>query len=140
MGTDRATRTTRERGSGLLGSVFGLAVVAGLIGLVANVSVGLWTRSTVDSVAYDAALRVAAADVPPGHRAALERTVIEDAKALLGSYGDQVSLGFVDDGDPSTVTLHVRAPGSSTLPRMFGGGPVVGSLERLITVTRERHR
>ena len=35
-----------------------------MLGLTVNVSLGLWERSTVDAVAYDAALRVATAPVP----------------------------------------------------------------------------
>lgn len=118
--------------------MFGVAVVAATIGLSANVALGLWVRSTVDSVAYDAATWVASADTATTSPRALERTAIDNARELLGEYGHQVSLAFIDDGDPMTISLHVRAPGVSMLPRMFGGGPVVGSIDRIITVGREQ--
>lgn len=129
-----------ERGSGLLSSVFGVAVVSGMIGLGANVAIGLWIRSTVDSVAHDAAVRVAS--VPPGGDPrpgvpGVERSAVENARHLLGDYGDRVVLTFIDSGDPMFVALHVEAPGVALLPRMIGGGPVVGSIDRVIVVRRE---
>lgn len=119
--------------------MFGVAIIAATIGLVANVALGLWVRSTVDSIAYDAVLRVASAPPNGTTTGALERSAIDDAQQLLGQYGRRVTLRFVDSGDPATVALHVRAPGMSMLPRMFKGGPVVGSIDRVITVRRE-HR
>lgn len=129
-----------EAGSGLLSSVFGLAIVAATIGLAANVAIGLWIRSTVDSVAHDAATHVALADppLPAGMNAIeLERSALRKAHQLLGDYGDDVVLEFIDSGDPSVVALRVRAPGMRLLPRMINGGPVVGAIDRVILVRRE---
>ena len=52
--------TRGERGSGLLSTVIGVAVVIAVLGLAVNLAVGLWLRSTVDAIAYDAARSVAA--------------------------------------------------------------------------------
>lgn len=125
-----------ERGSGLLGSVLGVGILMALLGLAVNVSLGLWTRSTVDSVAYDAARDVATA--PSGSDAAgVRAAATQRAKALLGPYGRRVDLTFEGPSTEPTVTLRVRAPGVSLLPRMLGSGPVVGALDRRIVVTRE---
>ncbi|MEI2639794.1 MAG: hypothetical protein V9F03_12500 [Microthrixaceae bacterium] len=129
-----------ERGSGLLGSVIGVAIVAAMIGLVANVALGLWIRSTVDSVAYDAARRVATADPPDAtspRETVTEDDALEGAKAMLGPYRSRVSMEFIDSGDPDYVALRVRSPGTSLMPRMFSGTLVVGRLDRVIMIRRE---
>jgi hypothetical protein len=124
-----------ERGSGLLGAVIGVGIIMTVIGLAVNVALGLWTRSTVDAVAYDAARRVAS--TPVGDDVGIRvRQATLDARDLLGPYGSQVELTFESLGPP-TVVLHVRAPGVALLPRMLGGGPVVGSIDRRVVVRRE---
>ncbi|MGB6056923.1 MAG: hypothetical protein WBF71_01565 [Microthrixaceae bacterium] len=127
-----------ERGSGLLGSAIGVAVVIGLLGFAVNVTLGLWARSTVDAVAYDAARRLATTDITSHAGAsATEAAVIADARAMLGDYGSTVEMEFLQQGDPELVVLRLRAPGVSLLPRLIGGGPVVGAIEREIVVRRE---
>jgi hypothetical protein len=115
--------------------VLGLGIVMALVGLAANVALGLWTRSTVDAVAYDAARRVAStpAGDDPSVRA---REATAEARRLLGPYGREVDLDFETLGPPSVV-LHVRAPGVALLPRMLHDGPVVGGIDRRIAVRRE---
>lgn len=111
-----------------------------MIGLTANVALGLWIRSTVDSIAHDAAIQVASAPQSTNataDRAAVQRSALENARRLLGEYGDEVTLTFIDSGDPMLVTLHIRAPGMNLLPRMITSGPVVGSIDRVIVVRRE---
>jgi hypothetical protein len=124
-----------ERGSGLLGAVIGVGIVMTVIGLAVNVTLGLWTRSTVDAVTYDAARRVASTPVGDdvGARA---RRATADARHQLGPYGSRVDLAFESLGPPRVV-LHVRAPGVALLPRMLGGGPVVGAIDRRVVVRRE---
>ena len=125
-----------ERGSGLLGSVLGVGILIALLGLASNVALGLWTRSTVDAVAYDAARDVATA--PSGSDpAAVRSAAVHRAEALLGRYGRRVDLRFEGAWTAPSVTLRVRAPGISLLPRMLGDGPVVGALDRRIVVARE---
>ena len=128
-----------ERGTGLLGTTIGLATVIAMLGFAANVAIGLWTRSTVDSVAYDAARSVATAPSAVTSDAAsqgrVEADAIDAAKDQLGDLGDRVELGFESGVD--VVVLHVRAPGTALLPRMIGGGPVVGAIDRRIVIRRE---
>jgi hypothetical protein len=125
-----------ERGSGLLSTTLGVAVLIALLGLSANVALGLWTRTTVESVAEDAARRVAQA--PQGTDLAVAASAAAaDARRLLGRYGRQVRLDWIELG-PGSVRLRVRAPGATLLPRMVGRTPVVGALDRVVVVRRER--
>ena len=131
-----------ERGTGLLGTTIGLATVIAMLGFAASVTIGLWTRSTVDSIAYDAARSVATspttgpADAMTQSRAQVEIDAIRAAKDQLGDLGDQVDLQF-EAARADQVVLHVRAPGNALLPRMIGGGPVVGAIDRRIVIRRE---
>ncbi len=125
-----------EHGSGLLSSVIGVGIVMALISLSANVALGLWTRSTVDAVAYDAARDVATA--PSGADVHVEADeALRRAAATLGPYGSRVALRF-ERLDEEAVALRVTAPGVALLPRIVDGGPVVGGLDRRITMQRER--
>jgi hypothetical protein len=127
-------RTCSQAGSGLLGSLFGLGIIMTLLGLAVNVALGLWTRSTVDSIAYDAARYVAT--TPRGadsDEAASD--ALRDARATLGGYGRRVRMRFEQTGDP--VVLAVRAPGIDLLPRVLGRAPTVGAIDRRIILARE---
>jgi len=130
-----------ERGTGLLGTTIGVAVVLAVLGLAVNVSLGLWTRSTVDSVAYDAAREVASSAAADRDDAAgdavAEQSATARARQVLGPYGAQVEFDFEQAPGDDRIVLHVVAPGVSLLPRMFDGGPVVGALDRRIVVRRE---
>ena len=129
-----------ERGSGLLSAVFGVGIVVALVGVLANVAIGLWVRSTVDSVAFDAAQSVATADDSgdsPSALAANEQEAISRARELLGAYGNRVDFEFIDSGSPTVIALRVRAPGTSLMPRMFAESMVIGKMDRTILVRSE---
>ena len=133
-------RRAEERGSGLLPTVFGLGVLLGLLGLCANVALGLWSRSTTESIAYDAARAVATApgDADP---AATRAQALQRACDALGSRCGEVRMDFTAGSvpPPEVVELHVEAPGVRLLPRMLGArGPVVAGLDRTIRIRRER--
>jgi hypothetical protein len=123
-----------ERGTGLLGTVLGVAIVAGLLGFAANLTLGLWTRSTVDAVAYDAARDLATAPRATDPDTAA-RTAITRARSMLGPYGDRVDFDVTINDE--AVALRVRAPGVGLLPAMVDTGPMVGALDRTIVVRRE---
>lgn len=125
-----------ERASGLLSTVIGVACVAGVLGLAVNVALGLWTRSTVDAVAYDAARDLATAPSGVDRRAAAPE-IIRRSLDTLGPYGARVRMEL-EPGDGSTVVLRVRAPGVSLLPSFLEGGPTVGDVDRRIVVRVEQ--
>lgn len=127
-----------ERGTGLISTAFSVAIVVGLVGLCANVAIGLWVRSTVDAVTEDAAGRVAAAPPDRGLRTAAA-TAEAEARAVLGSEGDRVEMDWVELG-PERVVLHVTHPGVSLAPRMLDRRLAVGRIDRTIVVRREGPR
>ena len=125
-----------DRGSGLLSTVFGVAAVAATIGFAANICIGIWERSTVDAVAYDAARDIATAPAN-SNRAAVAADVLDDARASLGSHGDRVRLD-VESLDDDRVVLRLRSRGVALMPAMIDGGPVIGAVDRTIAVRIER--
>lgn len=127
-----------ERASGLLPSVFGLAVLLTMLGLASSVAVNLWARSSIESIAYETALEVATAP-PEADLELVRRHALADACSLLGERCSDVRLSFVDsDADPM-VQLRVQASASGLLPRMIAAsGSVVGDLDRTIRIHKER--
>ncbi|MFM7509497.1 MAG: hypothetical protein ACKO5A_08110 [Actinomycetota bacterium] len=112
-----------------------MAVMVGGIGLAVNVTVGLWARATVEAVAYDSARRIAErpAGVDPGQHA---RDTLANARRNLGPMGATVEFGVVDAGGDS-VGVRVRYPGVRLVPQLLRSGPVVGAVDRTITLHRE---
>ncbi len=125
-----------ERGSGLLSTVIGIGCVVATLGVASNVALGLWTRTTVDAVAYDAARSVATAP-STADRARTATAATSRARDLLGAHGRTTELTFEDLGNDEQVALRVRSPGVKLLPRLIGGGPTVGAIDRRIVVQRE---
>jgi hypothetical protein len=115
-----------------------VAIVVGLIGLCANVAIGLWVRSSVEAVGEDAAVRVAAAPAGQDLGAVADRTTA-DARRLLGAEGARVHLDWVELG-PDRVVLHLTHPGTSVAPRMVADRLTVGRLDRTFVVRREGPR
>jgi hypothetical protein len=127
-----------ERGAGLLSTVVGVGVVMGLVAVAANVAIGLWARTTVDAVTEDAARRVARAP-HDADLAAVAAHAGEDARRLLGRHGQRIRLDWLELG-PDRVQLRVRSPGAPVLPGVSGSAIVVGEVDRVVSVRRERPR
>ena len=127
--------TRGERGSGLLSTVIGVAVVVAVLGLAVNLAVGLWLRSTVDAIAYDAA-RSVAAEPDVGARPAAAQRALATARGMLGDRHRTVDLEF-ESLEP-TVRLRVRSEGLDLLPAMIDGGPTVAAMDRTVVVRAER--
>lgn len=124
-----------ERANGLLSTALGMAMCVGGIGMAANAGLGLWTRSTIESVAYDTARRVA--ETPAGRDVAEQsRLALVHARHTMGPVESAVGLRF-DSIGPDEVALHVTYSGVGLLPRLVGGGPIVGAIDRRIVVHRE---
>jgi len=105
-----------------------------MLGFSANVSIGLWTRSTVEAVAQDAARDLAAS---PDDSLDSQRVqeVLGRARASLGPTGRRTELTLVRLDD--RVVIRVRHPGVSLLPRMISTGASIGALDQTISVRRE---
>lgn len=123
-----------ERGSSLLGTVFGVTMLLSLTAFAADVGIGLWARSAVDAAASDAAREIASL---PSGEAGTARTLaaVERARATLGPFGDRVDMTV--RSSEAAVAVHVRAPSLGLLPRVAGGGSVVGGVDRVLVVRRE---
>ena len=123
-----------ERASSLLGTALGVAVLLALVSFAADVGIGLWARSAVDAAAADAARELAA--LPSGQESP-ERTAdaVNRAVATLGPFGARVRMS-VGSSDQA-VAVHVVAPALGLLPRVVGGGSVVGGIDRTVVVRRE---
>lgn len=126
-----------ERGSGMLSSALGVAMVTGLLGLAANVAVGLWTRSTVEAVAHDAATTIAAADGATA-RAAMTEDALARARRLLGPAALRTRLD-VESLEPDVV-VSVEHPGVALLPRLIGRRAAFGAVDQRIVVRAEAER
>jgi len=127
-------RSWNERGSSLLGTAFGVAMLLSLTAVAADVGVGLWARSAVDAAASDAARELAA--LPPAEvGSARTAAAVERARSTLGPFGERVSMTV--GSSAQAVAVHVRAPALGLLPRAAGGGSVVGGLNRTVVARRE---
>jgi hypothetical protein len=99
-----------ERGTGLVGTVAGVAVVLVLLLFAAQVLLDLYARSAVTAVAYDAARHVAAARVDHDAGAALaaaEAEAEQRARSELGRYGQRITFTWSVNGE--AVRLRVQA-------------------------------
>lgn len=131
-----------QDGQSTIGAAAGVAAFLGLLFFAVHLVVGLYATSTVTAQAYDAARRVAAADIDhgdPGAVAAAQRRAEADVRASLGRYAERVEpfdwTGTTDD----VVRLRVRAETPSFL---LGAGGVLGTeqIDRTVTVRVERVR
>jgi len=104
-----------QAGTGLLSTVFGLGIVMATLAVAVDVSLGLWSRSRIESIAYDAARSVATApsgtDVPAARQQAIER-----ACKLIGPDCGGVHLTFESVPLSPAVVLRVVAPDSAFVP------------------------
>jgi hypothetical protein len=106
-----------------------------LLAMASQVALGLLSRTTAESVAYDAARRVATAPAGTG-RADAEDRARRHARQVLGERADSVELRFLP-APADRVVLQVRSEGVSLLPNAIGGGVRVGGLDRRIVLVRE---
>lgn len=93
-----------------------------------HVTVNLWVRSTIMSVAEDAAYRIATS--PPGS----EGHVIARARGMLGAHAEKVRLSVESNASAPRVVVHVTAEPLGIL-RNSGIGEID---ERIIVRTEDR--
>jgi hypothetical protein len=124
-----------ERGTGLLGTALGVAMVVAMIGLATHVAVGLWSRATVEAAATAAAHRLAR--TPPAERAAAVESVFAETRRRLGGLGPRTALQVRSLG-PDSISIHVRTSGARLLPRLITDRSGVGAVDRTVVVRAER--
>jgi hypothetical protein len=128
-----------ERGTGLVGTVAGVAVVLVLLLFAAQVLLDLYARSAVTAAAYDAARHVAAARVDHGAGAALaaaEAQAEQRARRELGRYGQRIT--FTWSVDAETVRLRVRAATPHVGVRAVPSVLHLDHVDRSVTVRVEK--
>jgi hypothetical protein len=125
-----------ERGAGLVPTVAGVTVVLALLLAAVQLLTGLYARSAVTAVAFDAARVVAGADA--GGRADAVAGAEAEARRLLGRYSSRVTFEWsVDD---EVVALRVRARNPRFLLPVLPGGLGVEDVDRTVRVRVERVR
>lgn len=125
-----------------MGAVAGVAVFLGFLFLAVHVVVGLFATTAVTGHAYDAARRVASADIDrsdPAAVAAAQRRAEADVRASLGRHAARVEPFDWSGTDADVVRLRVRATNPSFL--VFADGLLgVEEIDRTVTVRVERVR
>ena len=125
-----------EAGAGLIGTFFGVVVFLVLLLVAVQVLSGLYARSVVAAVSYDAARTLGGADQGDGE--ASRAVAVARARRQLGSMGEKATFEW--DNDPDTVRLTVRSPAPTVLPQSLTGPVGLGDIERTVTVRVERVR
>lgn len=119
-----------------------MAVFLGFLFFAVHLVVSLYATSSVTGHAYDAARRVAAADIDhadPGARASAQRRAEADVRASLGSYADHLAPFDWSGTSADAVRLRVRAENPSFL--VFADGWLgVEEIDRTVTVRVEQVR
>lgn len=116
--------------------MFGVGVFLILLMFCSHLLLNLWLMSSVDAVAHDAAMDVAASGATNAQLGQIQARALTRAREELGGYGDRVGLKFEPTTDDQVV-LHVTAPEITLLPRMVAHLADVGGLDRRIVVHRE---
>lgn len=115
---------TEESGAGVFTSVFGLLMVLVFMFISAHVLLNLFARSTVTSLAYEAARLASAEDGSPG----------DGATFLQSNLGDRiVSQAIGQEGED--MVARVSAQGPSLLPLPMPG---LGDLSQIDVEVRAR--
>jgi hypothetical protein len=128
----------RERGQSLITSVAAIAVFLGFLMFAVHICVNLYANTTVTANAYDAARRVARAEVAGGDRGAAAARAEADLKENLGRYSSRIrdiDWTITDD----VVELHIVVENPSFL--IFTDADVgVGEIDKTVRVRVERVR
>jgi hypothetical protein len=134
---DGVQRGGDQIGTGMVGTVIGVAMLLLLLLFAVQVLFGLYAKSVVTAVTYDAAKNVAGADLgdTPVRRAEAE----EEAKRQLGRLGRQTTFDWAGS-DSDNVRLTVRAERPSILPGALLDTAGLGHIERTVLVRVERVR
>src|SRR4051794_25232298 len=113
-------RTADERGTGLVGTLFGVTAFLLLLLFGVQVLVGLYTTTVVTATALDAASDVSHASDPTSVGA--QQAATARARSRLGSFGQRADAFTLEwtgtTSDDVVVTVHARK--LTFLPAAFG--------------------
>ncbi|HEV7720773.1 MAG TPA: hypothetical protein VGO60_05795 [Iamia sp.] len=128
----------RERGQSLITSVAAIAVFLGFLMFAVHICVNLYADTTVTATAYDAARRVARAELADGNREAATVAAEADLKENLGRYSSRIR--DIDwDITADVVALHIVVENPSFL--IFSDADLgVGEIDKTVRVRVEKVR
>lgn len=125
-----------EAGTGLIATVFGVAVFLAFLLLAVQTIFDLYARSAVGAAAFDAARVVAGSDA--GATPAAQADAVTNARDVLGHYGRDASFAWRVTPDEVELTVSVRSP--SLLPTLVARPLGLDQIDRSVVVRRERVR
>jgi hypothetical protein len=135
---NRPLASERERGQSLITSVAAIAVFLGFLMFAVHICVNLYANTTVTANAYDAARRVARAEVADGDRGAAAAAAEADLRDNLGRYSSRIREIDWTLGD-DVIELHIVVENPSFL--IFSNADVgVGEIDKTVRVRVERVR
>jgi len=143
-GRGRASRVraSGDRGQSLIGTTAALVVFLTFLMFAVHLSVNLYANSTVTARAYDAATRVAGADIDhgdPNAVAAAMREAESDLRAGLGGYSERIREIDWSGSDVDVVQLRLVVDNPSFL--IFSAGGIgVETIDKTVRVRVERLR
>lgn len=131
----------RERGQSLVTSIAAIAVFLGFLLFAVHICVNLYAETTVTANAYDAARRVARAEVAGSDRRAAIAIAKEDLRENMGRFASRITyLDIRVRGDDVVeLEVHVDRPSFLIFEEDLGGGPL-GELKKTVRVRVERVR
>lgn len=120
-----------DDGVGMVSTLAGMTAFLAFLLLAVQVLVHLFATSYVNAAAFDAARLASGAD---GFSSAAARA---HGLGVLGEFSQRVSEFSVRVG-PDEVTVRVRAQSPALLPAAFGAVAGTSSIDRTVTLRRER--
>lgn len=121
-----------EAGTGIVGTLFGVAIFLFLLLFAVQFLVRLYATSVLTSVAFDAARTVAD---DPADQSAQAAAAVTAARRQLGAMGREATFTWRQvDGQEVVLQVVAESPGFTPLPASFR------RIERTITVRTERFR
>ena len=130
-----------ERGTGLVGSIAGVAAFVLFLLFAVQLLVNLYTATTVSAAGLDAARTVASRHVDhddAGSVAAARARAEARFRSLLGRSADRAELTWSITGDVVHLRVVARPPG--VLPSTLGHRVAFGHIDRTFTVRVEELR
>ena len=127
-----------QRGTGIIGSIFGFAVFLVLLLVAVQVLFDLYARSAVTAAAFDAARKVSGydlANLPPDQLSQAQADAEAHARQILGRYGRVTTFTWTLTADE--VQLRVQVTNPSLLPAPMGRALGIDRIDRTVRLPSE---